>query len=154
MVRKLSRQLLALLPLVLLSSGFGGCPKDPYRASISGSAKVADAVHTAVEVTTEYYATGKVNDGEKAVIAGYLNTVTDANMKFRHGAVDLHNAGVVGSAQYIALAQAFVAAVPTDPLAFQYKSPDAQAKFATVLGAVKTALNLIASTVQNAKGGK
>lgn len=149
MVRRLLT-LVVLLPLILLNSG---CPKDPYRASLSGSAKVSDAVAEAVKVATQYYGTGKLDDSEKAVVADYLTTVTNGNMKFRHGVEDLHAAGVVGAAQYIGLAQAFVNSVPTDPLAFHYKSADAQQKFSIVLGAVKTALNLIQTTIAQAKGG-
>lgn len=150
MVRRLLR-VVVLLPLVLLNSG---CPKDPYRASLSGSAKIADAVHEVVQAEIEYYGMGKLTDEEKAITAGYLNAVTDANMKFRHGATDLHNRGVVGKQAYLDLAQVFVNSVPTDPLAFGYKNPDTQKKFNTVLGAVKTAINLISLTVQNAKGGQ
>jgi len=141
--------MLVVLPLVLL---LVGCPSDPYRASLSGSAKVADAVHEAVTAEIDYYGMGKVTDEEKAVVAGYLNAVTDANMRFRHGATDLHNQGVVGKAAYLALAQVFVDSVPTDPLAFGYKNPDTQKKFNTVLGAVKAAINLVSLTVSNAKG--
>lgn len=148
MVRRVTA-VLVLLPLVLSLSG---CPKDPYRACLSGSAKVADAVHEVVTAEIQYYGMGKLSDEEKQVTANYLNTVTDANMKFRHGAEDLHNRGVVGKAEYLALAQTFVNSVPTDPLAFGYKNPDAQKKFNTVLGTVKTALNLISVTVQSAKG--
>jgi hypothetical protein len=149
--RRGARAALAFL-VTMMAVGVAGCPKDPYRASLSGSAKVADAVAEAVKVSTQYYGTGKINDQEKATIAGYLDKVTDANMKFRHGAEDLHQAGVTGKTEYLGLAQAFINAVPTDPLAFQYKSADSQKKFAEVLGTVKTALNLIQLTLQQAKG--
>lgn len=152
MVRRRLARVSFIAVLLVVCLGIG-CPKDPYRASLSGSAKVSDAVAEAVKVTTQYYGLGKLTDSEKATIAGYLNGVTDGNMKFRHGAEDLHNRGVIGKAEYIGLAQAFINSVPTDPLTFQYKSTDSQQKFATVLGAVKTALNLIQTTIDQAKGG-
>jgi hypothetical protein len=120
---------------------------------LSGSAKVADAVHEVVQAEIEYYGMGKLSDEEKAFTANYLTIVTDANMKFRHGATDLHNRGVVGKQAYIDLAQVFVNSVPTDPLAFGYKNPDTQTKFRTVLGTVKAAINLVSLTISNAKGG-
>lgn len=142
-----------LLALVLLLNNAFVCTKDPYHASLSGSAKVSDAVAEAIKVSTQYYGTGKLDDVEKANIANYLTVVTNGNMEFRHGVEVLHTKGVVGASEYIGLAQAFVNAVPTDPLTFHYKSDEAQKKFAIVLGSVKTALNLIQVTVQQAKGG-
>lgn len=154
MKRKNRASLLGLVLVLALASMGVGCPKDPYRASLSGSAKVADAVHEAVTAEIEYYGMGKLTDEEKLFVAGYLTAITNSNMKFRHDATDLHNRDVVGKAAYLDLAQVFVNAVPTDPLAFGYKNPDAQKKFNTVLGAVKTAINLVSLTVQNAKGGQ
>lgn len=139
---------LAIIAILLTASGCS----DPYRASLSGSAKVSDAVHEAIGVTSNYYSQGKLTDSEKSVIASYLDNVTDANMNYRHAVVALHNAGVTGPEAYIQQAQAFVNAVPTDPLAFHYKSQDSQQKFNTVLGEVKSSISLIALTVQNAKG--
>lgn len=142
--------LFAVMAMAVASMGFG-CPKDPYRASLAGSDDVASAVHAAINITTAYYSTNKLNDAEKAQIATYLNNVTDANMKFRHGVVTAHASGVTGPAAYLALAQDFINAVPTDPTAFRYQSAEAQQEFSTVLGAVKTALNGISLAVQQAK---
>lgn len=150
MVRKCKPVLLLTLCLLVLQSS--GCPKDPYTASLKASDDVSNAVHSAIKVATQYYSTGKLTDSEKAAVAGYLNTVTDANMTFRHNVVAAHTAGAVGNTQYLQIAQAFVNAVPTDPLAFQYKSADAQKEFTTVLGAIKTLLNGISLTISNAKG--
>jgi hypothetical protein len=141
-------QVLLLLPLLLLSSG---CPKDPYTAAIKASDDVANAVHAAITVATDYYGTGKLSDGEKAQVANYLNLVTDSNMKFRHDVVAAHTQGATVPAIYLQFAQAFVNSVPTDPLAFQYKSVDAQDKFKSVLGAVKTAINAISLMISGAK---
>jgi hypothetical protein len=148
---KRSARRIALAFSVILAIAFAGCPKDPYRAALAGSDDVASAVHSAIKVTTDYYGTGKLNDAEKAIIAGYLNSVTDANMKFRHGAEEAHTTGVTGNAAYLALAQDFVNAVPADPTAFRYFSADSQKKFAVVLGAVKTAISGITLAIQQAK---
>lgn len=145
------RQYKVLTFIFFVTFILSGC-KDPYRTALSSSAKVSDTVHEAIDATTQYYGSGKLTDTEKQNIANYLTTVTNANMKFRHSIVELHNSGVVGKAEYLGLAQAFIDSVPTDPLAFSYKSKDAQQKFTEVLGAVKTALNSISLAIQNAKG--
>src|SRR5690348_394689 len=120
---------LLLLPLLVLSA----CNGDAYHQALSASAKVSDTVHEAIQATSTYYAQGKLTDDEKAVIANYLQNVTVTNMTFRKNITDLHNSGITGISAYIQAAQAFVDAVPTDPLAFHYKSADSQAKFNTVL---------------------
>lgn len=137
--------------LVVLALVVSGCPKDPYRASLSGSAKVADAIHEATTAAKDYYGQGKLTDGEKKAIGEYLDAVNTANEKFKKSVDATHAAGTVGAQAYLDAAQAFVDAVPTDPLAFHYKSADSQAKFNTVLGAVKTALNGISLAIQSAK---
>jgi hypothetical protein len=149
--KPLKRRLSLSIVTILLAVGLAGCPKDPYRAALAGSDDVASAVHSAITITTSYYGTGKLNDAEKATIAGYLNSVTDANMKFRHGVEAAHTSGATGNAAYLNLAQDFINAVPTDPTAFRYFSADSQQKFATVLGAVKTAINGISLALQRAK---
>lgn len=139
-----------VMAIAVASLGIG-CPKDPYRAALQGSDDVASAVHAAIDITAAYYSTNKLTDAEKAMVASYLNNVTDSNMKFRHGVVTAHDSGVTGNAAYLALAQDFVNAVPTDPTAFRYQSAAAQQEFSVVLGAVKAALNGISLAVQQAK---
>lgn len=146
-----ARKIGAIFAVMVLAVAMAGCPKDPYRAALAGSDDVASAVKSAITITTSYYGTGKLNDAEKKTVADYLNNVTDANMTFRHGIVAAHTSGTTGNAAYLALAQQFVNAVPTDPTAFHYYSADSQQKFATVLGAVKTAINGISLAIQQAK---
>jgi len=141
---------LAILSVVL-ALALSGCPKDPYRAAIQGSDDVSQAVSAAIPFLAQYYSAGKLNDAEKAQAAGYLQSVTQANQTFRHAVVAAHTSGVKGNAAYVALAQAFVNSVPTDPRAFNYKSADAQTQFNTVLGAVKAALDAIVVLIQNGK---
>src|SRR5260370_4636391 len=96
-----------LVTLALLSSAFG-CPKDPYRASIQGSADVSQAVSSAVKITASYYSTGKLNDSKKALVANTLENVTNCNMTFRKAVVDTHNAGLVGVSACLPIADSFV----------------------------------------------
>jgi hypothetical protein len=150
-MRKSFVGLLSLILVVLLLSG---CPKDPYVTAIKASADVSAAVSAALPVVASYYTAGKINDAQKARVAAFLGNVTDANMKFRQGAVSLHNAGATGTAAYVALAQDFVNSLPTDPTAFFYYSKDSQDQFNAVLLAVKTAINGVLLLVESAKGAK
>src|SRR6266851_3412397 len=126
---------LAGLVLVLTLASMGvGCPKDPYRASIQGSADVSQAVSSAIKITASYYSTGKLSDQKKATVAGVLNTVTDCNMTFRKAVVDTHNAGVVGTEAYLAIADSFVRCAEVSPQVLA--DPNA----ANILKAVDTAI--------------
>jgi hypothetical protein len=138
----------ALIAALLLVAG---CSHDPYTASIAASKTVSDSVSQAIPILEQYYSGGKLTDAEKANIANYLGAVTDANMKFRAAAVQLHNQGVTGPSAYVQLAAAFVNAVPTDPTAFAYHSADSQKEFNIVLGTVKAAVDGIAIIISNAK---
>jgi hypothetical protein len=115
---------------------------------------VSAAVSVALPVVASYYTAGKINDIQKAKVAAFLSNVADANMKFRQGAVSLHNSGATGTAAYVSLAQDFVNSLPTDPTAFFYYSKDSQDQFNTVLLAVKTAVNGVLLLVESAKGAK
>jgi hypothetical protein len=147
-----TKRLRAVALALGLAVALSGCPKDPYRAAIQGSDDVAQAVSAAIPFIAQYYSAGKLNDQEKAQAAGYLQSVTQANQTFRHAVVAAHTSGVKGNASYVALAQAFVNSVPTDPRAFNYKSTDAQKQFNTVLGAVKAALDAVVVVIQSGKG--
>src|ERR1700747_2027513 len=144
---------LAILSVVL-ALALTGCPKNPYDAAIKGSDDVAQAVSAAIPFIAQYYSAGKLTDQEKANAASYLTTVTTSNQTFRKNVNAAHAAGATGSTAYVAIAQAFVNSVPTDPRAFQYKSGDAQTKFNEVLGAVKDALDGILLLIQSGKAGK
>lgn len=144
-------QILMVLLLAYASMG-AGCPKDPYRAALAGSDDVSQAVASGVKIATKYYSLGKFTDQQKAVAAQILTNVTEGNMKFRHGAVDLHNAGVVGKAQYVGLAQAFINSIPEDAAQLHYFSGDSQKLYYEVMGPLRTAVNGIALAIQNAKG--
>ena len=140
----------ALVSLCVLAFFVAGC-KDAYHEGLSASAKIADTVHEAVQVETDYYNQGLLTDAEKARDVDFLINVTNANQKFKDNITLLHKSGVTGIDAYVQAAQALVNAVPTDPLAFQYKSADAQAKFKKVLSAVKTALAGVELAIQSAK---
>jgi hypothetical protein len=150
-MRKSFAGLLSLMLVVML---LGGCPKDPYTTAIKASADVSAAVSAALPVVASYYTAGKINDDQKARVATFLGNVVDANMKFRQGAVALHNGGATGTVAYVALAQDFVNSVPTDPTAFFYYSKDSQDQFNVVLLAVKTAVNAVVVLIESAKGAK
>jgi hypothetical protein len=152
MNRRKFAQVSFVVALALWLSAFG-CPKDPYRASIKASDDVSQAVSKAIPFIGEYYTAGKLTDEEKANAAGYLTLVTTGNQTFRKNVNAAHAAGATGPAAYVAIAQAFVNSVPTDPLAFRYKSVDAQNKFKEVLGAVKSILDGIVLVIQNSKAG-
>lgn len=149
MLLRRMRNLLSLLAAVLL---FSGCPKDPYRAALSASDDVANAVASTIKVSSDYYGAGKLNDNQKKEIADILTQVTNSNLKFRHGADALRAQGVVGKAAYLALATEFVNSVPIDPTAYHYFSKDSQVLFYEVLNSVKIALNGITLAIQQAKG--
>ena len=134
---------LLLLPLLLLLSG---CPKDPYTASLKGSADVSDAVHAAIKISVSYYSTGKLNDARKNQIASVLNTVTDCNMTFRKAVVDAHNAGLTGASSFLPIADSFVHCAEMTP---QVK---ADATVFNILKSVDTAINGVSLAVASAKG--
>lgn len=140
------RILVALVvPLLLLVSG---CPKDPYRAAIQGSADVSQAVSSGIKITAQYYSAGTFNDGQKATAAKYFTIVTDCNFTFRHAVVDVHNSGQVGAQAYLTIADSFVTCV-------QNSAPvTADPKVANVLKAVDTAIRGISVAVASAKGAK
>jgi len=143
MVQRRRLQALALLPLLLLLSG---CPKDPYTASLKGSADVSNAVHSAIQITASYYSTGKLNDQKKAQVAGVLNIVTDCNMTFRKAVVDAHNAGLTGVESFLPIANGFVSCAQAAPQVVN--DPNAE----NILKAVQTAINGVSLAVSSAKG--
>jgi hypothetical protein len=134
--------ILLILPLILFTSG---CPKDPYTASLQGSADVSQAVSSAIKITSAYYSMGTFNDAQKAQAASYFTIVTNCNMTFRKAVVDVHNAGQTGISAFLPIADSFVvcvrnsAPVVNDP------------KVSSVLQAVDTAINGISLAVSNAK---
>ncbi len=126
----------------------GGCPKDPYRASIQGSSDVGQAVSSAVKITASYYAAGTINDAKKSQVANVLGTVTDCNMTFRKAAVDAHNAGLTGVESFLPVADSFVRCAQMSPQVM------ADPAAANILKAVDTAVNGVRVAVADAKGGK
>lgn len=139
-------QLLLAVPLLLLVLVTSGCPKDPYTASLKGSADVSDAVHTAIKDTAAYYSTGKLNDQKKKDVASVLNTVTDCNMTFRKAVVDAHNAGLTGVESFLPIANGFVSCAQAVPQVVN--DPNAE----NILKAVSTAINGVSLAVATAKG--
>jgi hypothetical protein len=137
------KRLLAVLPLVLLLSG---CPKDPYRAAMQGSGDVAQAVSSGIKLTSQYYAAGTFNDGQKAVAARYFAVVTDCNLTFRKTATDVHTSGQVGPMAFLPVADGFVRCV-------QIAAPlSNDVKVQNVLKAVDTAIKGIEVAISSAKG--
>jgi hypothetical protein len=134
---------LVLLPLLLLLSG---CPKDPYTASLKGSADVSQAVSSAIKIAAQYYSTGKLNDAKKAEVASVLNTITDCNMSFRKAVVNTHNAGLTGVESFLPVANSFVSCAQISPQLAN--DPSAQ----SILKAVTTAINGVSLAVASAKG--
>lgn len=139
-------RLLAIPLLVLLALQLSGCPKDPYVASLKGSADVSQAVSSAIKITASYYSTGKLNDQKKKDIANVLNIVTDCNMTFRKSVVDTHNAGLVGISSYLPIADSFVHCAQMSPQVMN--DPNAS----SILKAVDTAINGVSLAVASAKG--
>src|SRR5216684_2866007 len=109
------KRIVSVVLVLTVMLGMSGCPKDPYRASIQGSADVSQAVSSAVKITASYYSIGKLNDVRKNQIASVLNTVTDCNMTFRKAVVDVHNAGLVGVSAYLPIADSFVHCAEVSP---------------------------------------
>jgi hypothetical protein len=117
---------------------------------LRSSDTVAQSVHTAIVLAGQYYSTGKFTDQQKADVVQILTAVTNANMQFRQGIV---KAGPqAGKVQYVAIATAFVNAMPADPTQLRYYSADSQKLYAEVLGPVKAAVNAISLLIQNSKG--
>lgn len=144
----MKRRLLSLGLVLTLAFLSAGCPKDPYRASIQGSSDVSQAVSSALKITASYYSAGTINDAKKAQVAGVLDTVTNCNIIFRKAATDTHNAGQVGVAAFLPIADAFVHCAQISP---QMKAD--QTAF-NILKAVDTAINGVEVAVASAKGGK
>jgi len=134
--------LLLLIPLI------SGCPKDPYRAAIQGSADVSTAVSSGIKITASYYSSGTFNDSQKTTAAKYFTIVTDCNMTFRKAVVDVHNAGQTGAQAFLPIADSFVVCVKTSA------PVTADPKVSNVLTAVDTAIHGIEVAISSAKGGK
>lgn len=133
--------------LVLMAAlWLSGCPKDPYRAAIQGSADVSQAVSSAINITASYYTAGTINDAKKAQVAAVLDTVTSCNMTFRKAVTDLHNAGQTGVSAFLPVADSFVHCAQLSP---QVK---ADPTAANILKAVDSAINGVEVAVANAKG--
>lgn len=142
----MTRKLLTLTLVIIASIGLAGCPQDPYRAAIRGSADVSEAVSSGIKITASYYSSGTFNDSQKAAAAKYFTIVTDCNMTFRKAVVDVHNAGLTGVSAYLPIADSFVACT-------QNAAP-ADSKVQVALKAIDTAIRGISVAVANAKGGK
>lgn len=141
-MKKLAILLLAS-PLLL---AMAGCPKDPYRAAIQGSADVSQAVSSGIKVTASYYASGAFNDGQKATAAKYFTIVTDCNMTFRKAVTDVHNAGQTGVQAFLPIADSFVTCVKTSAPVTNDQ------KVLNVLNATDTAIKGIEVAISSAKG--
>jgi len=134
--------------LLVLTPFLAGCPKDPYRAAIQGSADVSNAVSSGIKITASYYSAGTFNDTQKAMAAKYFTVVTDCNMTFRKAVTDVHNAGQTGTQAFLPIADSFVncvrssAPVASDP------------KVANVLTATDSAIRGIELAIASAKGTK
>ncbi len=135
-----------VLLLVVLVLSLSGCPKDPYRASIQGSADVSTSVGSAIKITASYYSAGTINDAKKAQIANVLDTVTTCNITFRKAVTDAHNSGLTGVSAFLPIADSFVHCAQISP---QVKN-DLTA--ANILKAVDTAINGVEVAVASAKG--
>jgi hypothetical protein len=152
MTAKLCRASKVVL-LVLLVLSASGCPKEPYRAALSGSDSVAASVHAAIDITSQYYSSNLVNDQEKKVVGEALQVVTESNMTFRSCATAYHNSGALGKSPYLACASSFVLKTASfDPTTFGFKNAKAQADLSNYLKAVKTAIDGVSLAVQSAKG--
>jgi hypothetical protein len=125
-----------------------GCPKDPYRAAIQGSADVSQAVSSGIKVTASYYSSGAFNDSQKATAAKYFTIVIDCNMTFRKAVTDVHNAGQTGAQAFLPIADSFVVCVKNSA------PVTADPKVRNVLQAVDTAIQGISVAVASAKGTK
>src|SRR6266403_271712 len=138
------RRLLSLALLFPLILSLSGCPKDPYRAAIQGSADVSNAVSAGIKITSAYYSAGTFNDSQKATAAKYFTIVTDCNMAFRKAVVNVHSMGATGASAFLPIADSFVSCVKNSaPVA---DDP----KVRNVLQAVDTAINGISLAVQSA----
>lgn len=142
------RSRLFAIIIVIASFSIAGCPKDPYRASIQGSDDVANGVSTGIKITAKYYSVGTFNDSQKAFAAKYLTVVTDCNITFRKSVTDVHNAGQVGIAAFLPIADGFVNCVNNSaPLSGEPKVQDA-------LKIVDSAIRSISLAISNVKGVK
>jgi len=137
------RTILLLLPLLLLLSG---CPQDPYKAALQGSADVSQAVSSAIKITATYYSAGTIDDKKKATVAGILDTVTNCNTVFRQAVVNTHNSGQTVKQSFLPIADSFVRCAQITPQVMNDPSVSA------ILKAVDTAINGLALAVQSAKG--
>src|SRR6266403_2504857 len=137
------RVMLLLLPLLLLLSG---CPKDPYRAALQGSADVSQAVSSAIKITTSYYTAGTIDDKKKAQVASVLDVVTNCNTVFRKSIVNTHNSGQTIKQSFLPIADSFVHCAQITPQVMNDPS------VTNILKAVDTAINGVSLAISNAKG--
>lgn len=144
----LHRKYSLVIAVLVCAVALAGCPKDPYRAAIQGSADVSQAVSSAVKITASYYSAGTINDSKKAAVAGYLNLVTDCNFTFRKGITDVHNAGQTGISAFLPVADGFVRCVAAQT------SVTNDPQLSNILKAVDTAVNGVSLAVASAKGAK
>lgn len=141
-------RLIKVVPILALALVISGCPKDPYRAAIQGSADVSNAVHAGVKITASYYSSGTLNDSQKATAAKYFTVVTDCNMAFRKSVIATHTAGLTGVQAFLPIADSFVSCVKNSaPVA-------SDPQVANILKATDTAINGISLAIASAKGGK
>lgn len=136
-----------VLTLLLVSSSLfiTGCPKDPYTAALKGSDDVAAGVHQSIVTIGKLYSQGVADDAYKAAAGHYLGIVTDCNMSFRKSVVDVHNAGQVGVAAFLPIADSFVSCTQK---ALPPGGPS------SALKAVDSAINGVKLAIASAKGGK
>jgi hypothetical protein len=142
------RRLQMVLFLVVLVLSLSGCPKDPYRAAIQGSADVSTAVASGIKITASYYSAGTFNDAQKATAAKYFTIVTDCNMTFRKSVVDVHNAGQTGAQAFLPIADSFIVCVKNSAPVVT------DTKVSNVLTAVDTAIHGVEVAISAAKGTK
>jgi hypothetical protein len=141
----MKRQRIVALALVL-ALALVGCTSDPYRASIQGSNDVANGVAAAIKITASYYTSGTIDDARKAQVAGFLNTVTDCNTKFRASVVAVHTAGQTGVAAFLPIADSFVTCAEAQ------RQVMSDPKIYNILKAVDVAINGVSLAVASAKG--
>lgn len=141
------RRTLLLLPLlILVTSGFGGCPKDPYTASMAGSKNLSDAVSDALTIIPLLEADKLITQAQEKDVLGYLGKITVANQTFRNTAKTLHQGGTTGVTAYLSAADLFVKDVQNQQLV------NMPPKLQPYLTAIDAAIKGVEIAVSNAKG--
>jgi len=147
-------QFAAVFFCFILAFALAACKDDAYTAAAKASADVSGAVGVAITATSDLYAQKLITQAEKNAVATVLLNVTDANTQFRVQVKALHANPVTTKAQYLTAASSFVqsAQVLLASGDLHVKDPAAQAKLTTVLNAIQTGLDGIATAITAAKG--